>query len=276
MRLCLGSRAFDVTTRALVMGLLDCTTDSQSGIGPTFDIDGLLFRAEQLIADGADVLEVGGGSGALLSGGGAGGDVDLLIAAVGALTGRFDVPVSVGAGGAGVARDAFRAGASVANDATGFADPEYLAAAANAGASVVATHVGAPPQRVGQSPVEEDLVAAMCDELVARGRRAEDAGISPERIMVDAGVDLGKTAGQSAALLRASNRLAGLGWPLVVSASNAAFVGAPCELDIDAPRDAALSAAALGVALGARIVRTRDVRGARRVCDTVGAVLAAT
>ena len=90
-------------------------------------------------------------------------------------------------------------------------------------------------------------------------RRAEAAGIPADRVIVDAGLDLGKTADRSLALLQASDRLAGLGWPLLLSASNKTFLGVVLGLDIDSRREASLSATALGVTLGCRIVRAHDV-----------------
>jgi len=111
--------------------------------------------------------------------------------------------------------------------------------------------------------------------LLARARRAEQAGIPPERIVFDAGLDLGKTWQQSLELLRASDRLAALGYPLLLSASNKPFLGRVLDLDIDDRNEASLAAAALGVTRGCRIVRAHDVRGTRRVCDVLTAVLEA-
>ena len=275
MRLCLGSRAFDVTYRALVMGILNRTTDSFFDRGAHFEMDGFLVRAEELVAHGADVLDVGGvkaGPGPEVT---LEEELDRVIPAVAALTARFDVAVSVDTWRAGVAGAAFEAGACVGNDISGFADPEYLAVASTAGASVVATHIRLLPRIPDPRPRYDDVVATVCEELGSLARAAEAAGIPSERIMVDAGLDLGKTADQSVALLRASDRLAALGWPLLLSASNKTFLGALLDLDIDHRREASLSAAALGVTLGARVVRVHDVLGTRRVCDTVAAVLEA-
>ena len=275
MRLRLGPRAFDVTTRALVMGILNRTTDSFFDRGAHFEMDRFLTRAEQLVAEGADLLDVGGvkaGPGPEVS---AEEELDRVVPAVTALSERFDIAVSVDTWRAEVARAAFAAGASVGNDISGFADPDYLVVAAKAGASVVATHIRLLPRIPDPRPRYDDVVVTVCDELVGLARRARDAGIPPDRIMVDAGLDLGKTAEQSLTLLRASDRLAGLGWPLLLSASNKTFLGVVLGLEIHARREASLSAAALGVTLGCRVVRAHDVLGTRRVCDAVAAVLAA-
>ena len=118
-----------------------------------------------------------------------------------------------------MASAAFAAGAVVGNDISGFADPDYLAAAAEAGASVVATHIRLAPRVADPNPHYDDLVGEVLAFLVERAARAEAAGIPRERIMVDAGLDLGKTEPQSLELLRASDRLAGLGYVAYLSAS---------------------------------------------------------
>lgn len=271
----LGSRGFDVTHRALVMGILNRTTDSFFDKGEHFAMDRFLHRAERLVAEGADLLDVGGvkaGPGPEVT---AAEELDRVIPAVEALTARFDVAVSVDTWRAEVARASFAAGACVGNDISGFSDPDYLAVAARAGASVVATHIRLLPRVPDPQPRYDDVVATVADELVGLARRAEAAGIPGDRVIVDAGLDLGKTAGQSLTLLRASDRLAAMGWPLLLSASNKTFLGVLLGLDIDGRREASLSAAALGVTLGCRIVRAHDVLGSRRVCDTLAAVLAA-
>src|SRR5205807_4571837 len=120
-----------------------------------------------------------------------------------------------------------------------------------------------------------DVVVAVRDFLAERAHRAEDAGLPPERIVLDAGLDLGKTWQQSLVLLRESARLAALGYPLLLSASNKTFLGRLLDLEITDRRDASMAATALGVARGCRIIRAHDVAGTRRVCDTVAAVLEA-
>ena len=115
----------------------------------------------------------------------------------------------------------------------------------------------------------------MAGFLRDRAAVAEAAGIPPDRIVLDAGLDLGKTWEQSLELLRASPVLAALGYPVLLSASNKTFLGRALDLEIDERGDASLAAAAVGVAGGCRIVRAHDVRGTRRVCDVLAAVLEA-
>ncbi|MBV8160082.1 MAG: dihydropteroate synthase [Acidimicrobiia bacterium] len=277
MRLRVGDRDHDITTRALVMGIVNRTPDSFFDQGRYWDMDASLKLADQLVADGADIIDVGGvkaGPGPEV---GLEEELERVIPAVEALHDRIDVPISVDSWRAEVARQAYEAGAVVGNDISGFADPEYLRASAAAGATVVATHIRLAPRVRDPAPVYEvgGVVTAVCDFLLERAGRAEAAGIPPERIVLDAGLDLGKTWEQSLELLHASDRLAALGYPLLLSASNKTFLGRFFDLDIGDRNDASLAAAALGVALGCRVVRAHDVRGTRRVCDVLSAVLEA-
>jgi dihydropteroate synthase len=278
MRLALGPRRYDVTTRALVMGILNRTTDSFFDQGRYFALDAMLRLAEQHLADGADLLDVGGvkaGPGPEV---GEQEELERVLPAVEALHARFDVPLSVDTWRAEVARQAFAAGAVVGNDISGFADPDYLDVAAKAEASVVATHIRLRPRVADPEPdyeAEGGVVVAVRDFLTDRAKRAEAAGIPPERVIVDAGLDLGKTWEQSLDLLRASDRLAQLGYPLLLSASNKTFLGKLLDLAIDERRAASVSATTLGVLRGCRIVRAHDVKGTRRACDVVQAVLEA-
>jgi dihydropteroate synthase len=124
-------------------------------------------------------------------------------------------------------------------------------------------------------PVYNDLVSDVSAFLTERAGRALAAGIPASRVVVDAGLDLGKTGSQSLELLRASAALAALGYPLLLSASNKTFLGAVLDLEINQRREASVSAHALGIALGCRVVRAHDVRGTCRARDMLAAIMEA-
>jgi len=271
----LGDRTYDVTHRALVMGILNRTPDSFYDKGLTWELDVLCARAEQLVGEGADILDVGGvkaGPGSEVT---EAEELDRVVGAIAILADRFDVPVSVDTWRASVAKESYAAGAVLGNDISGFGDPDYLEVAAAAGASVVATHIRLAPRVADPEPVYTDVVADVCAFLAERAARAEAAGIAPERIVLDAGLDLGKTAEQSLTLLRSSARLAALGYPLLLSASNKTFLGRILDLEINERREASHAATALGIARGCRIVRVHDVAGSVRVRDVLAAILGA-
>ncbi|HUF84926.1 MAG TPA: dihydropteroate synthase [Acidimicrobiia bacterium] len=269
----LGDRVHDLTTRTLVMGILNRTPDSFYDQGATFGLDALLDRAETLVAEGADLLDVGGvkaGPGPEVD---EAEELDRVVPAIEALVARFDVPVSVDTWRARVLGAACDAGAVLGNDISGFADPEYLETAAAANASVVATHIRLRPRVPDPDPTYRDLVGEVTAFLLGRARMAEAAGLASEQIALDAGLDLGKTPAQSAVLLRESGALAAHGYTLLLSASNKRFLGELLALDVDDRREASLAAVAYGVAHGCRIVRVHDVRGSARVCRMIEAIL---
>ena len=274
MRFRLGDRVHEVTDRALVMGILNRTPDSFFDAGQTFALDALLRRAEQLVTEGADVLDVGGvkaGPGPEVS---EAEELDRVVPALEALRARFETPLSIDTWRASVLRAACTAGAVLGNDISGFADPDYLSTAAAFGASVVATHIRLAPRLPDPEPRYDDLLGAVQAFLLARARAAEAAGLGPEQIALDPGLDLGKTPAQSAVLLGESDALASLGYTLLLSASNKRFLGQLLDLTIDDRRDASLAAVAFGVMHGCRIVRVHDVAGSVRVCRMIEAVQA--
>jgi dihydropteroate synthase len=274
-RLDLGGRIFDLTHRALVMGIVNRTPDSFYDKGATFVLDDLLERAEHLVTDGADLIDIGGvkaGPGPEVS---EEEELDRVVPAVEGLVSRIDVPVSVDTWRSGVAQAAYKAGAVMGNDISGFADPDYLAVAAAAGATVVATHIRLGPRIPDPEPDYHDVVDSVRTHLLERASWARSAGLAPDQIVLDAGLDLGKTADQSLVLLRASDQLASLGYPLLLSASNKTFLGVVLGLGIGNRGEASLAAAALGVALGCRIIRVHDVAAHRQVCAILASIHAA-
>jgi dihydropteroate synthase len=258
------------------MGILNRTPDSFYDGGATFALDALIERAERLVAEGADLLDIGGvraGPGPEVS---EVEELDRVIPAVEAVCSRIGVPVSVDTWRASVARESYAAGAVMGNDISGFSDPDYLPAAREAGAAVVATHIRVAPRVEDPDPHYDDLVTEVRSFLADRACRAQAEGIAADKIVIDAGLDLGKTAAQSLELLRASPSLADLGYPLLLSASNKDFLGTLFGLRADERGDATLGAVAVGIALGCRVVRVHDVSGARQARDALEAVFRAS
>ncbi len=258
MRLRLGSVEHDLSTHALVMAVLPAGGS----------LDALLRQAEGLVGDGADLLDLASAT----AGSAEGADQELarVVPVVAALRARFDVPLAVATWRAPVLAEAAAAGAVACVDSSGFLDDAFLPTASRAGTTVVVTHRGTQAGSPTYDVVGE--VRTYLDDHVGRAR---GAGIPVDRIVVDAGLDLGKSPAQSLTLLQESPALADLGPPLLISASNGRFLGMTLGLEPEERRVASHAAAALGVARGGRIVRAHDVRGARRVADVLEALLAA-
>jgi dihydropteroate synthase len=269
----LGDRSVDIRRRVLVMGILNRTPDSFYDRGATWDFDAFVRRAERLVLDGADLLDVGGvkaGPGPAVD---ENEELDRVVPAVEALRARFDTALSVDTWRAVVLDAACSAGAVVGNDISGFGDPGYLTVAAKHDVTVVATHIRLRPRVADPDPRYDDLVRDVTSFLCDRAQRAEAAGLGPEQIVLDAGLDLGKSPAQSAVLLRESAQHATLGYPLLLSASNKRFIGELLGRDVDDRRPESLAAVAYGAMQGCRIVRVHDVAGTVRVCRTIEALL---
>ena len=143
---------FDLTTRVLVVGILNRTPDSFYDQGSYFDFDGFLRKADELVRDGADILDVGGVKAGPGEEVGEQEELERVVPAIEALRARFDVPLSVDTWRAVGGARLLRAGAVMGNDISGFADPDYLPACAAAGASVVATHIRLRPRVADPAP----------------------------------------------------------------------------------------------------------------------------
>ncbi len=273
MALSLGERRYDLRDRVLVMAILNRTPDSFYDRGVHWDIDAFLDRAETAVAEGADLLDVGGvsaGSELLV---GEAEEIDRVVPALEALATRFDVPVSIDTSRAAVLAAACKAGVVLANDISGFGDPDYLPTAVEHHAAVVAVHRNPGPVRTLQPP--DGGVREVTDFLLERAEQAQRAGVAHDRIIVDAGLGLGKTAAQSLVLLKETSALAALGYPLLVSASNKAFLGELGGLGLEQRAEASLAAIVYAASHGSRLVRVHDVQGSVRAVGLVEALLQA-
>lgn len=254
----------------IVMGILNRTPDSFYDGGEYWGFDDFLHKAEQLAADGADMLDVGGvkaGPGSEVT---EDEEMERVIPAVKALSDRFGLPLSIDTWRAAVADEAYKSGAVLGNDISGFADTEYLQVAAARGASVVACHVRLAPRYADPNPVYADLFGDVKSYLAERIAWAQAAGIPKSRVYADAGLDLGKTPEMSAELLRRSHILGEqLGCPVLLSASNKGFLGVLCDAEIGERGMASAAAHALGTLQGCRILRVHDVRATRVVVETI-------
>ncbi|HWC12001.1 MAG TPA: dihydropteroate synthase [Acidimicrobiales bacterium] len=272
----LGPVTADLDQAPVVMGILNRTVDSFYDRGAHFARDAFLRQAQRLVDDGADILDVGARSAAVgtrdVS---AQEEIELAASSVVELRRRFDVPVSVDTWRAAVAAEAFACGAVIGNDVSGFADPGYLPAAAAAGASVVATHIRLAPQVPDPDPVYDDVVGDVTRALRGLVRRAMEAGLGRNQVVVDPGLDLGKTWQQSVALLAAVPQLWSLGQPILVAPSNKIFLGRLLGLERDERGIATTAACTVALLDGADVVRVHDARVGRQVADLVAAVRAA-
>jgi len=251
------------------MGILNVTPDSFSDGGRFEDVARALDHARAMLADGADIVDVGGES---TRPGAAAVDeateIARVLPVVEALA-REGALVSVDTMKPAVMRAALAAGAAMVNDVRALQAPGALEAVAASGAAVCLMHMRGTPASMQQAPEYGDVVAEVRDFLAARAQACEDAGIARERIVVDPGFGFGKTRAHNLELLDRLGELATLGYPVLAGWSRKSTLGAITGRGEEERLAASVAAAVLAVERGASIVRVHDVR------ETVDAVAVA-
>jgi dihydropteroate synthase len=243
------------------MGIVNRTPDSFYDRGATFGLESALVSAEQQIADGADIIDVGGikgGPGVFVS---ATEEIERVVPFVQGLRARgHEVLISVDTFRAAVAEAVLDAGADIINDVTGLHDPDVLAVVAAYDAGYIAMHHGGQPRtRPFRRVYDPDATTAVVDHCAALTQRAIAAGIARDRLIVDPGHDFQKTTAQSLEVTRRLPELAALGFPVLVALSNKDFIGETLDAPIDQRVDGSLAAAVFSVLRGANIVRVHEV-----------------
>jgi dihydropteroate synthase len=261
--LILGRHRFALD-RPLVMGVLNVTPDSFSDGGRFLDRDAALDRARRMIADGADIVDIGGES--TRPGATPTEEADELarvIPLVEALRGEGDarrVALSVDTRKAAVMRAGIAAGASMINDVGALSAPGALEAVAASGAAVCLMHMRGEPATMQQQASYDDVVGEVKAFLAGRAEACERAGIARDRIVVDPGFGFGKTVGHNLALLRWLGEIVALGYPVAVGVSRKSTLGALTGREVGERTAGSIAAALAAVARGAAIVRVHDVR----------------
>ena len=271
-------RAFDLTHRGVIMGVINVTPDSFSDGGVFNDAATAIAHGLRLAEEGAEILDVGGestrpGSGAVPR------DEELrrVIPVIEGLAGRTPAALSIDTSKADVARAALEAGAEIINDVTALrGDGEMARVGAESGAGVVLMHMRGTPRTMQKDPhydaVARDVAGFLRERLDAAGA----AGIARDRLAVDPGIGFGKTAEHNLELIASLDTFAGLGCPVVLGVSRKSFLaaaaGCPDVADRDAPTVALTS---LGRELGARIFRVHAVRANVEALRMTEAILGA-
>jgi dihydropteroate synthase len=249
--------------RPLVMGIVNANPDSFSDDVRADTLERQVQRALALVAEGADIVDVGGESGVTYN------DVtppELEIARVVPLVQRLvaeGVRVSVDTWKLDVARAAVDAGAAMLNDVSGLRDPAIAALAAESGAALVLMHTRAAPKEVAFPDYGGDVVGDVEAFLRERVAQARAHGVAEEQLVLDPGPDFAKTPAQTVEVLRALPRLQALGRPLLLAISRKYFLGAITGRPPAERLAATLAAAAWAVDAGAAILRVHDVAAVR-------------
>jgi dihydropteroate synthase len=259
-------------TRPLIMGVLNVTPDSFSDGGKFIELNHALVHARSLIAEGADILDIGGES---TRPGAAPVGLDeerrRVLPVVEALT-DCGVPLSVDTQKPELMREAVAAGASMVNDVYGFRAPGALGAVADGNASICIMHMQGEPRTMQQNPHYSDVINEVRNYLDGRVCAAEAAGISRERIVIDPGFGFGKTLEHNLALLRQLRKFTDIGGAVLAGLSRKRMLGRITGREPAERVFASIAAALIAVQNGAQIVRVHDVAATRDALAVLRAV----
>ena len=260
-------REMPISERTLIMGILNVTPDSFSDGGQFFNPDKALAHAEQMIAEGADIVDVGGEStrpgGEPVS---IDEEIERVVPVIEALSQRTDIPISVDTTKSEVARAALDAGAAIVNDVSALRFDFYIAdAVARAEAGLVLMHSRGTPATMHRLPPVADIMEEVTSSLRASVHMAERRGVKRASIVIDPGIGFGKTQEQNLELIAKLDQLIAAfpEYPLLIGTSRKSFIGrilgnAPPEERLHGTM-ATVTAAILR---GAHIVRVHDVKAA--------------
>jgi dihydropteroate synthase len=254
-----------------VMAVVNRTPDSFFDHGATYEFGAALDAASQAVADGADIIDIGGvkaGEGDEVT---AAEEIRRVAGLVAAVRERHPaVAVSVDTWRAEVGRAVADAGADLLNDAWGGVDPRLAEVAADRGLGLVCSHAGGlAPRTRARNPRYRDVVAEVTGYVTAQAARAVAAGVRPDAILIDPAHDFGKDTGHSLELTRRLDVLVATGWPVLVAVSNKDFIGETLALPVTDRAEGTVAALAVSAWHGARVFRVHDVIAARRALDVV-------
>ena len=259
-----GARTLDLS-RPRIMGVLNVTPDSFSDGGQLYrdghvDTDALLTRAEQMLAEGADILDVGGEStrpGAAVVGEAE--ELDRVVTAVETVAQHCDTIISVDTSTPSVMKESARCGAGLLNDVRGFQRPQALETAADSGLALCVMHMQGEPDTMQTAPSYSDVVQDVAEFLSQRLADVSGVGIDLDRVIIDPGFGFGKTAEQNFELLARLSELQGIGQPVLVGLSRKSMISSVLDRLPEQRMVASVALALMAVERGARIVRVHDV-----------------
>jgi len=259
------------------MGILNTTPDSFSDKGRYFEPKAAVDRAWQIAEEGADILDIGGES-TRPGSAGVSADEELrrVMPTLEALAAgkKFPIPISIDTTKLEVARATLECGAAIINDITSLQkNPGIGFEAARFGAAVVLMHMRGEPGNMQTIPPSPDILAEIDGWARQAVARAQNAGVSADRIVLDPGIGFGKTAAQNMQIIKNLGRLAAAGFPVLIGTSRKSFIGSVVKkpaYDLVLGTGASVAAS---IIYGAHIVRVHDVGAMREIADVTDAIM---
>lgn len=264
----IGNRVFDAEHRTYIMGILNVTPDSFSDGGKFNQMDAALYHAEEMIRDGADIVDVGGESTrpghTVISDDE---EISRVVPVIEAIKSRFDIPVSIDTYKGKVTEAALKAGADLVNDIWGFKfDHTVAELTAQYGAACCLMHNRS-------EPTYQDYLNDVVADLKECVRIAKDVGISDDKIILDPGVGFGKTYQMNLEIINHVDVLHSLGFPILLGTSRKSVIGQTLNLPTDQRVEGTLATTVVGVLKGCAFVRVHDIKENKRVIQMTEAIM---
>ena len=265
----IGNREFDVNGKCHIMGILNVTPDSFSDGGKWNNVDVALRHAEDMIRDGADIIDVGGESTrpghTVISDEE---EISRVVPVIEMIKDNFDVPVSIDTYKSNVCEAALKAGADLVNDIWGFKhDYRVAELTAQYGAACCLMH-----NRDNND--YDDIMTDFMSDMKECISIADRAGVSRDKIILDPGVGFGKNLQQNLQVTNHVDQLVKLGFPVLLGTSRKSMIGLTLDLPVDQRLEGTLATTVIGIMRGCSFVRVHDVKENRRIIDMSEAILA--
>jgi len=264
-----GNTDFRWGERTYIMGIINMSPDSFSGDGFGSDADEAVLQAERFIAEGADIIDIGGESTRPGSPPTAPDEeINRVIPIIERLSAEISTPISIDTGKSAVARRALAAGAGMINDVWGLKqDPTLARVAAEAGVPIILTS----NQR--NESFRQDIMTEVIANLEKSIALAEKAGVVEQNIIIDPGIGFGKSLEQNLEIIRRLAELKSLNKPILLGTSRKSVIGLVLDLPPDQRLEGTAATVAIGIANGADIIRVHDVKEIARVCRMSDAII---
>lgn len=258
----------------LIMGILNVTPDSFYDGGRFQTAEDALSRANEMVAQGADIIDVGGESTRPFARPVTREEeLARVLPVVKELASSLEVPISIDTRHVGIARSCVEAGACIVNDVNGLKGSGMARLVGELGPSAIVMHMKGTPENMQVDPCYDDVLKEIGDYLSQRVSDLCDRGIEKERLIIDPGIGFGKRTEDNLAILRDLSELNRLGLPIMIGASRKSFIGKVLDLDAENRLEGSIAAAVIAVINGASIVRVHDVLETRRALGIVRAVM---
>jgi dihydropteroate synthase len=270
-----GQYRLNLKKRTHIMGVLNITPDSFYKESRITSIKGALKRADRMVREGADILDIGGestrpGSDPVSEGE----ELKRVLPAVKAIVREFDIPLSVDTYKSSVARVVLKEGASIINDISGLRfDPDMTKSIVSSKAGVIIMHISGKPKTMQKNPSYKFLMREITAFLNKGIKLAVSSGISTKSIIVDPGIGFGKNFSHNISIIKKLKQLQKLKKPVLLGLSRKSFIGKILDLPAEERLEGTLAASVISVLNGAQILRTHDVKETKRAVLVADALL---